>query len=342
MKFEIIPVDEIRPAEWQPRDTFPKETIGELATSIKGVGLIEPIVVRKKGKTFQIIAGERRWRAHQSAGFDKIPCIIREEEDTEAKIISAVENWHREQVGTIQNEKFLAELYEEGLEKRRWKSIKDMANRTGISRLTLNKIITAYKERKEIDIDTTITYQDLDRTRGLKENPEIRERLLKKRAEGKIIATDLTEYSKTLKEAPEPLAEAIVEDKVDFEDAKPLIEHGIPEELVQPTIEELTDRKKEREEIRELERETDLAMVKGEIKAKGIRVEDSPDYKRLKKYEEMRDIVCWWSVSSVKMIKNEELRKSAIDCIRRIEDHCRNLLHQLGEIEIKDMEELQE
>ena len=75
MQVKMIRIDEIRPNPFQPRESFPKEEIQQLAKSIKVFGLLQPIIVRKKGKTYEIIAGERRWRAAHFAGLKEIPAI---------------------------------------------------------------------------------------------------------------------------------------------------------------------------------------------------------------------------------------------------------------------------
>ena len=80
----------IEPNRDQPRRTFDEESIGELAESIKKYGLIQPIVVTKKDDYYQIIAGERRWRASKKAGLIEVPCIIREEDERKNKEIALI------------------------------------------------------------------------------------------------------------------------------------------------------------------------------------------------------------------------------------------------------------
>ncbi len=73
-----IDINEIKPNAGQPRKTFDKDALRELADSIRENGLIQPIIVRKSGSVYEIVAGERRWRACRLAGLEKIPCIVRE------------------------------------------------------------------------------------------------------------------------------------------------------------------------------------------------------------------------------------------------------------------------
>src|SRR5437763_12445132 len=95
-------IEEIEPNRSQPRHVFKPEKIEELAQSIRANGLIQPIVVRRQGHGFQIIAGERRWRAAQLAGLTKIPCVIRDVRDEDVLALSLIENIQREELNPIE------------------------------------------------------------------------------------------------------------------------------------------------------------------------------------------------------------------------------------------------
>ena len=118
----MIPVEKIRPSPFQPRETFKREKIMELAASIKATGLIQPILVRKDGETYQIIAGERRWRAFQFTELKKIPCMIMNVDDLQARELSLVENWHRVNLEARESETFISSLYENGKARARARS----------------------------------------------------------------------------------------------------------------------------------------------------------------------------------------------------------------------------
>ena len=90
------------PNENQPRKTFDEEKIGELADSIKEHGIIQPIVVRKKEKGYEIVAGERRWRAAIKAELTEVPCLIRELDDEQNMLIAIIENMQREDLNPIE------------------------------------------------------------------------------------------------------------------------------------------------------------------------------------------------------------------------------------------------
>ena len=95
-------IEEIEPNRAQPRRIFKQEKLEELAQSIRSNGIIQPIVVRRLDDGFQIIAGERRWRAAQLAGLRKIPCIIKDVGDDEMLALSLIENIQREELNPIE------------------------------------------------------------------------------------------------------------------------------------------------------------------------------------------------------------------------------------------------
>lgn len=211
MELKIIPIDKIRPSPFQPRETFNKESIAELADSIKSEDLIQPILVRKRGDTYEIIAGERRWRAYQFAGLTEIPAIERKAGDIEARELSLTENWHRLALDPIEAERFVANLFEDGIKAGRYKSVLDMSRKTGIPQSTLQEMTLAHLEKKELGITgDTLTYTDLRETRALKDIPELRKRVLELREKGKLGRDDLRQFSQVITEASEPVRVALL------------------------------------------------------------------------------------------------------------------------------------
>src|ERR1700741_3337646 len=97
-----IDIDLIEPSPYQPRTRFREEALDELARSIQASGIIQPLVVRPIGNRFQLIAGERRWRAAQRAGLDKVSAIVREVPDELALEMTLVENIQREDLNAIE------------------------------------------------------------------------------------------------------------------------------------------------------------------------------------------------------------------------------------------------
>jgi len=101
-KVLYLDIHSIMPNVNQPRKTFDEEKIAELSDSIKENGIIQPIVVRKKGKGYEIVAGERRWRASMKAELSKVPCIIRELSDEQNMLFAIIENMQREDLNPVE------------------------------------------------------------------------------------------------------------------------------------------------------------------------------------------------------------------------------------------------
>jgi ParB family chromosome partitioning protein len=96
-----LPVDTIRRNPRQPRRAFDPAALEELATSIAAVGVVQPVIVRQAGEGYELIAGERRWRAAQIAGFTVVPAIIRAASDVESLELALVENVVRQQLNPV-------------------------------------------------------------------------------------------------------------------------------------------------------------------------------------------------------------------------------------------------
>src|SRR5437016_5741707 len=108
-----IDIDQIDPSPFQPRTRFREEALEELARSIKASGIIQPLVVRPVGSRFQLIAGERRWRAAQRAGLDRVPAISRQVSDELALEMTLVENIQREDLNAMEAARAFDRLMDE-------------------------------------------------------------------------------------------------------------------------------------------------------------------------------------------------------------------------------------
>jgi ParB family transcriptional regulator, chromosome partitioning protein len=97
-----LDIDRLRPNASQPRTTMDEAKIEELARSIKSNGVIQPIIVRKSGDAYEIVAGERRWRASQRAGLLKVPVVVREVPDEKLLAVALIENIQREDLNPIE------------------------------------------------------------------------------------------------------------------------------------------------------------------------------------------------------------------------------------------------
>jgi len=104
--------DLVHPSRWQPRQHFTPEAIEELAQSIREKGVLQPLTVRRTGETFELIAGERRWRAAQSAGMKEIPVIVVTAGDQQALEMALIENLQREDLNIIEEAEGYRQLAE--------------------------------------------------------------------------------------------------------------------------------------------------------------------------------------------------------------------------------------
>ncbi len=109
-----IRIDTIVPNRYQPRHTFPPEELAELAASIKESGVLQPIMVRRKGDgIYELISGERRWRASKEAGLETIPVIIRNCSDQESLLLALVENLQREDLNPMETARAYSRMMNE-------------------------------------------------------------------------------------------------------------------------------------------------------------------------------------------------------------------------------------
>lgn len=105
-----VPVSQVKPCSFQPRKDFPPEALQELAASIKEQGIVQPLIVRPQGGNFELIAGERRWRAAQLAGLTEVPVIVREADDRAVLELALIENLQRENLNAIEEALGYAQL----------------------------------------------------------------------------------------------------------------------------------------------------------------------------------------------------------------------------------------
>jgi len=151
-----IPVDLIRRGKYQPRRDMDQEALQELADSIKAQGVMQPIVVRSVGENkFEIIAGERRWRASQLAGLDIIPAMVREVPDEAAIAMALIENIQRENLNPIEEARALQRLQQEFE-----LTQQQVADAVGKSRTTVTNLMRLMALRD--DVRTLLEHGDLE------------------------------------------------------------------------------------------------------------------------------------------------------------------------------------
>ena len=135
-----VKISEIDPNIGQPRKKFDEDELLELAESIKIHGVIQPIIVTKRGKRYEIIAGERRWRASKLAGLTKIPAVIREYTDKEIMEVSLIENIQRQDLNPIEEAVAFKNLIDEYKMKQ-----DDLAERVSKSRSAITNALRLLK-----------------------------------------------------------------------------------------------------------------------------------------------------------------------------------------------------
>ena len=155
-ELQQLPVDIIQRGKYQPRRDIDPATLDELAHSIRSQGVMQPIVVRSIGSgRYEIIAGERRWRASQQAGLDKIPAIVREVSDEAAIAMALIENIQREDLKPIEEAVALQRLQQEFQ-----LTQQQVADAVGKSRVTISNLLRLIALPDEIK--TLLSHGDLE------------------------------------------------------------------------------------------------------------------------------------------------------------------------------------
>lgn len=303
MELKTISGKDLIPSVWNPRSNFDEEKLQLLRESIKGIGLVEPLVVRpypkRKGK-YLITAGERRWRSNQDNGF---LCLVREESDLDAKVACLVENYVRENIADEDHEKFISDIFLEGLKSKKWNTYKDMEKITGMPEWLIQDNQLAHKDRKELGILPIVSTIDILDTRTIKEKPKLRKKLLEKRGNGKIVGAGhiMRNWSNELNKLPEDKALEVVGMAKDLDDIKIAVE------------------------IHEGTREP--GMFSNNEKAS-----------RFEHIIYTYDGVLQITPAYVDTIKKDSQRKDAIDLLEKMYNHLHKLLIELKKIEVVDID----
>jgi len=146
-RVQRIPLDRIHPCPFQPRKEFTEEALQELAESIKAQGIIQPLVVRPRPDGFELIAGERRWRAAQQLGWREVPAIIREADDRAALELALIENLQRENLSPLEEAQGYAELIGKFMLRQ-----EDVAGKVGKSRVAVANSLRLLKLPAEVQV----------------------------------------------------------------------------------------------------------------------------------------------------------------------------------------------
>lgn len=142
---QLVDIDLIEPSPYQPRTHFREEALAELAQSIQVSGIIQPLVLRRVGARYQLLAGERRWRAAQRAGLSRVPAVIRDVSDEAALEITLVENIQREDLNPIEEARAYERLMNEF-----HLTQEEVAGKTGKDRATIGNATRLLRLEKQI------------------------------------------------------------------------------------------------------------------------------------------------------------------------------------------------
>lgn len=173
--FAELPVTAIRPNAVQPRQVFDEDAMAELVHSIREVGLLQPVVVRRlEGESYELVMGERRWRATQAAGLDTIPAIVRDTDDTDMLRDALLENLHRSQLNPLEEASAYQQLLEDfGC------THEELAQRIGRSRPQISNTIRLLRLSPAVQRRVAAGVLSAGHARSLLavEDPEVQDRL---------------------------------------------------------------------------------------------------------------------------------------------------------------------
>ena len=161
-KYFLCPIEELKPHSQQPRKTFNDNKMAELVASIKEKGVIQPLVVRRQGENYQIIAGERRWRAAQKAGLDRVPVVIQDVSEDWALEIALIENIQREDLNPLEEAeayRYLMESFDLLQE--------EVAKRVGKDRSTVTNALRLLRLPEEVKNDVAESRLTMGHARAL-------------------------------------------------------------------------------------------------------------------------------------------------------------------------------
>lgn len=109
-RVRYIPINDIRPNPQQPRRRFDPESLQELAASIAAYGILQPLTVRQQGAVYELVAGERRWRAARIAGLRQVPCLLARVDEEDAALLALIENLQRRDLDYMEEAAAIARL----------------------------------------------------------------------------------------------------------------------------------------------------------------------------------------------------------------------------------------
>ena len=209
----LVDINKVEPNREQPRTIFDKDALKELSDSIRQFGVIQPLLVHDKGNYFEIIAGERRWRAAKKAGLKKVPVIIREYSDIERMQIALIENIQRQDLNPIEEALAYKKLIDEFDLKQ-----DEVADRVSKSRTAITNTMRLLKLNKEVQqmlIDGKLSFghaRALLAISGSKEQLAAANYIIEKSLNVRQTEEFIRNRSKTVTKKKKPVKNAIYSD----------------------------------------------------------------------------------------------------------------------------------
>lgn len=274
MELKMIPINKIEPNPFQPRDHFDQESLEELADSMKDANVIQPIVVRRQRRGYEIVVGERRWRAAQIVGLEEIPCIIKDIPEKRVLLESLIENLHRKDLNDIERENAIYELWKSGL----YKTKDVLAKAIGVPKDRVLYDIEAkeFRDKEKVSMDTST--RTIRGTRGLPTYE--RKAIIDKVQRGEFKVSEVDTVAKILRRAPEPIKEELLKPKsrVTPKIAETIVTKLPTEEEQTIVVEEMKRFRLTEDEIEDRVREVQKAKEMGKPLRKEMSVKEGIVY----------------------------------------------------------------
>jgi len=204
-RLEEIPVKDIKPNPRQPRRRFDSDGLEEMARSIEVFGIVQPIIVRSVGTEYELVAGERRWRAARAAGLEKVPAIIRDSTETDSLEMALIENLHRYDLNGIEEANAFQQLLEDfGI------THEELSRRVGKSRAQITNTIRLLQlppSIQQLILEDRITTGHARALLALQDEPELQEKLALRIAREGLSVRQVEESVRSIKGGEEPRKE---------------------------------------------------------------------------------------------------------------------------------------
>ena len=204
-RLEEIPIKDIKPNPRQPRMMFDPDGLEEMARSIDVFGVVQPIIVRSVGTEYELVAGERRWRAARMAGLEKVPAIVRDSTETDSLEMALIENLHRDDLNGIEEATAFQQLLDDfGI------THEELSRRVGKSRAQITNTIRLLQLTPSIQqqiMEDRITTGHARALLALQDEPELQEKLALRIAKEGLSVRQVEDSVRSLKGEEEPRKE---------------------------------------------------------------------------------------------------------------------------------------